>query len=184
MCVLYFARQAVCMGLGCLCDMTVNIFIAEYESLLYVLSNYRCSHYMEMWHSKQKINPQDDNLKRDMLCQENDYVSSNVQCVLRSCRWWYRQPADRSPWGAVEDAGSASTAAVNTLPLLPASHHAATLPQWGPLALLRPHGWVAGRPSIPTTSGSKSFSTYFFSLLWCLKVGFATLVSTLRRQSS
>ena len=91
--------------------------------------------------------PQDDNLKRDILCQGNDYVSTNMQCVLRSRRWWYRQPADHSPWGAVEDAGSASTAAVNTLPLLPASHHAATLPQSGPPALLRPHGWVASRPS-------------------------------------
>lgn len=40
---------------------------------------------------------QDDNLKRDMLCQENECVSGNVQCVLRSYRWWYRQPADRSP---------------------------------------------------------------------------------------
>lgn len=46
MCVLYFIRQAVCMGQGC--DMTANIFIAEYESLLYMLSNYRCSHYMKM----------------------------------------------------------------------------------------------------------------------------------------
>lgn len=64
-----------------------------------------------------------------------------VRHVLCSHRWRYRQPADRSPWGAVEDAGSASTAAVNTL-VFPANHHAATLPQSGTSSLLCPHGWV------------------------------------------
>lgn len=94
---------------------------------------------------------------RGVVPGEYLYISIIVPHVLHSCRWWYRQPADHSPWGAVEDAGSASTAAVNTLPLFPASHHATTLPQSGPLTLLRPHGWVASHPSIPHTPASERF---------------------------
>lgn len=126
-----------------------------------MLSNYTCFDYMKMWLGK---------LKRchwskykDVLYPENIYISIIVLHVLHSHRWWYRQPADRSPWGAVEDAGSASTAAVNTFPLFPASHHAATLPQSSPLTLLCPHGWVASHSSIPHTLhlNQKSLSAYF-----------------------
>lgn len=63
---------------------------------------------------------------------------------LRSCRWRYRQPADHSPWGAVEDAGSASTAAVDLHRRLAADHGAALL-QPGQHPLCRPHGWVTSR---------------------------------------
>lgn len=150
--VLHFMRQVVHMRQACLGDVTANSSqstVYYTQSIVYMLSNDMCFDYMKMWLGKLRRCHWSKN--KDALCPENIYMSIIVLHVLHSHRWWYRQPADRSPWGAVEDAGSASTAAVNTLPLFPASHHAATLPQSSPLTLLCPHGWVASHPSIPHT---------------------------------
>lgn len=150
-------RQVVRMRQACLSDVTAN---SSQSTVYYTQSIVYAVKLHVLWLGK---------LKRchwskykDVLYPEKIYISIIVLHVLHSHRWWYRQPADRSPWGAVEDAGSASTAAVNTLPLFPASHHAATLPQSSPLTLLCPHGWVASHSSIPQTVhlNQKSLSAY------------------------
>lgn len=52
-----------------------KVFIAEYESLLYMLSNYRCSHYIKMWESKPKTS-------RRWQFEERHLVTGEYFCVL------------------------------------------------------------------------------------------------------